>query len=291
VTEAAARSLTVEGLRLSYRVAGEGPVCVVHPGGPGVGWEYLRLPHLERDFTLVYVEPIGTGESARLPDPNEYTLDRYSSCLAALIAQLESESAWVLGHSHGGFVALQLALTDADLVDGLVLYDTAARTGEEWLAEAMQNIEAFAERHTDRAEAADIIAALDEEATATTDEQLTSVFRRQFPVYFADYWGHEERFAALRESVQMYAGPNRAEDPTPYDIRGDLALIGCPSLVIVGSHDVLMPPRWSEELSDAIPDSELLVLDRSGHFGHLEEPERFADAVRGFVERKSAAAA
>src|SRR5688500_16477108 len=80
-----AHSLTVDGIEQRYHVRGDGPVCVVHPGGPGVSWEPLRLPGVEESNTMVYVEPIGTGDSGRLPQPDSYTLARYATHLRAII--------------------------------------------------------------------------------------------------------------------------------------------------------------------------------------------------------------
>ncbi|WP_280364154.1 alpha/beta fold hydrolase [Nocardia wallacei] len=56
-----------------------------------------------------------------------------------------------------------------------------------------------------------------------------------------------------------------------------------PALVIVGLFDVICGPRWARQLHDLIPDSRLVILENSGHLGHLEEPEGFTDAVRNFV--------
>lgn len=50
--------------RQRYHVFGTGPVCIVHPGGPGIEWEALRMPAIEADLTTIYVEPIGAGEGA-----------------------------------------------------------------------------------------------------------------------------------------------------------------------------------------------------------------------------------
>jgi proline iminopeptidase len=60
------QALSVDGIRQVYHVAGRGPVCVAHSGGPGIHWAYLRSPELEERFTMVYLEPVGTGESGRL---------------------------------------------------------------------------------------------------------------------------------------------------------------------------------------------------------------------------------
>lgn len=56
-----------------------------------------------------------------------------------------------------------------------------------------------------------------------------------------------------------------------------------PTLVAVGSFDVICELRWGRELHELIPDPRLVVLEHSGHPGHLEEPERFAEAIREFI--------
>src|SRR6478735_2965871 len=73
---------------LRYHVAGSGPVCLAHSGGPGIGWEYLRMPGLEDSLTMVYVEPVGTGDSGRLPDPRDYTVATYAHFLHAVVQHL-----------------------------------------------------------------------------------------------------------------------------------------------------------------------------------------------------------
>ncbi|GAA3467378.1 hypothetical protein GCM10018965_019310 [Nonomuraea roseola] len=49
-------TVSIGGVLQRYHVAGAGPVCLVHPGGPGIGWEYLRMPELERHLTVVYLD-------------------------------------------------------------------------------------------------------------------------------------------------------------------------------------------------------------------------------------------
>ena len=61
-----AHSSTVDSIVQRYHVHGAGPVCIVHPGGPGLSWDHMRLRGLEGSNTMVYVEPIGTGTSGRL---------------------------------------------------------------------------------------------------------------------------------------------------------------------------------------------------------------------------------
>jgi proline iminopeptidase len=124
------REITIDGVRQRYHVAGTGPVCVIHSGGPGIAWEYLRMPALEAKLTTVYVEPIGTGQSGRLPvHPHGYTFDRYARFLHGLIAHLDVPKVYLLGHSHGGLVAQRYALTYPGRLAGMILYSSAPSGG------------------------------------------------------------------------------------------------------------------------------------------------------------------
>lgn len=65
-TEPGFHTALINGLTRAYHVHGDGPILVVHPGGPGVDWSYVRMRSLERDVAVVYLEPIGSGASSRL---------------------------------------------------------------------------------------------------------------------------------------------------------------------------------------------------------------------------------
>jgi pimeloyl-ACP methyl ester carboxylesterase len=119
-----AHSFRLGGITQRYHVYGNGPVCVAHPGGPGLFWDYLRMPALEKYLTMVYVEPIGTGESGRLPShPHGYTQDRYSRFLQVLINRLCVTEVYLLGHAHGAHVAAHHARYRAERLAGVILYD------------------------------------------------------------------------------------------------------------------------------------------------------------------------
>lgn len=279
------------GIVQRYHVHGRGPVCVAHSGGPGIFYEYLRMPALEEHLTMVYVEPVGTAEDSRLPShPHGYTRERYSRFLQVLINRLGVSKVHLLGHSHGAFVAAYHALYRPEQVAGVVLYEGAPVTGPEHGAEAGRMVEAFAAQHADHPELPDVLAAFGAMSTISGDEQTLAVARGVLPSYFADYWGNEERLAPFRDAVRATYISGLDEDLVPEVIDDRAALKGLepPALVIVGRHDVICGPRWGFELDELIPDSQLLVLENSGHMGHVEEPEVFAEAVRAFVLRTRA---
>ncbi|MEU8951573.1 alpha/beta hydrolase [Streptomyces sp. NPDC048489] len=285
-TAAGTHTVEIDGVTQRYHVYGTGPVCVAHSGGPGIDWEYLRMPALERDLTMVYPEPVGSGASGRLPShPHGYTRSRYSRFLGGLIDHLGAPEVHLLGHSHGGFVAQYHALHHPERVAGVILYESAPLTGPEHMAEAMRLVEAFAERHAGHPGLPEVLASFQAIPTISDDGEMTAVARGLLPSYFADFWGREAEFAPFRASVRATHISGLAEDLTPdvIDDRADLGALTVPALIVVGRHDVICGVRWSEELHRLIPGSELLVLENSGHFGHLEEPEAFASAVTRFV--------
>ncbi|MFI8008054.1 alpha/beta fold hydrolase [Streptomyces sp. NPDC086010] len=119
-------SFEVGGIIQRYHVHGSGPVCVVHPGVPGADWTRLRAPALEKHLTMVYVEPIGTGASGRLPShPHGYTRDRYSRFLELLINNLGVRRVHLLGHAHGALVAAHHAVHRPERLAGVVLHEGA----------------------------------------------------------------------------------------------------------------------------------------------------------------------
>ena len=283
---AGTHTVEIDGVAQRYHVHGTGPVCVAHSGGPGIVWEYLRMPALERHLTIVYPEPIGSGASGRLTShPHGYTRPRYSRFLGALIEHLGVPEVHLLGHSHGGFVAQYHALHRPERVAGVILYDSAPLTGPEHAAEAMRLVQLFAARHAGHPGLPEVLAAFQAIPTISDDPQTTAVARGLLPSYFADYWGREEEFAPLRASVRAayISGLDENLSPDVIDDREALGSLTVPTLVVVGRHDVICGVRWAEELHRLIPGSELLILENSGHFGHLEEPEAFSPAVTRFV--------
>ncbi|MFJ2394493.1 alpha/beta fold hydrolase [Streptomyces sp. NPDC087843] len=279
-------TVEIDGVAQRYHVHGTGPVCVAHSGGPGIDWAYLRMPALERHLTMVYSEPIGSGASGRLPShPHGYTRPRYSRFLGALVEHLGAPEVHLLGHSHGGFVVQYHALHHPERVAGVILYESAPLTGPEHGAEAMRLVQLFAARHADHPGLPEVLAAFQAIPTISDDVRMTAVAKGLLPSYFADYWGREEEFAPFRASVRAahISGLDENLSPDVIDDREDLDSLSVPALVVVGRHDVICGVRWAEELHRLIPGSDLLILENSGHFGHLEEPEAFARAVTRFV--------
>ncbi|MEU4157781.1 alpha/beta fold hydrolase [Actinoplanes sp. NPDC026670] len=267
---------TAGGTRLAYHLAGDGPVMIAHPGGPGVEYSYLRFPQLEKTFTMVYVEPAGTGASDPLPEHATYA-GTYAGLLHELVEHLAVPRVYLFGHSHGGVVAQQYALDHPDRVAGLVLYSSTPVTDDDFWAAGSRQAAAYPQRHPDVPEAAGAAAALEAPLLAETDAAKTARMRAGLPVYFADFWGRRAEFQPLRDAMRTWLVDFGT---TAIDHRPRLPEITAPTLVITGRHDFICGPEWAAALHTGIAGSRLVILENSGHFGHLEEPGTFAAEVR-----------
>jgi proline iminopeptidase len=262
----------VDGITLRYHVYGAGPVCVAHPGGPGIAWDYLRSAALERRLTMVYLEPAGTGDSGRLSThPHGYTRDLYSGHLAALIDRLPLRRVHLLGHSHGGFLAQYHAIHRPDQLAGVVLYESAAATGPEFGAEVERRVGELTDRYAGHPLLPGVMKAFAEMPDIVDDEMMVRVARGIIPAYIASYWADPNPWTTFRNTTRAtyISGLDEYGAVDPIDDRTALPTLRIPTLVVVGRFDVICGVRWAEELHDLIPGSRLLILEDSAHFGHL----------------------
>ncbi|XVV09784.1 alpha/beta fold hydrolase [Actinoplanes sp. CA-131856] len=279
--------IDVDGVAQRYHVRGSGPeVCVAIPGGPGLSWEYLRMPAVERRVRVVYVEPLGTGASGRLPShPDGYTRPVYAKALDRVLDRLGRERVHLLGHCHGGLVAQYYALRHPERLAGLILHMSSPVTGPEQSAETRHQLDRFVRRNQWNPALPAVLDALHAIQDAADDRALTAATRDALPAQFAHYWARRDELSGLRPKIRR----SYLSAPEPIDDRADLPGMRVPTLVTAGMYDIIGGTRWARELHSLIPYARLLLLARSGHLGHIEEPERFAEGVLDFVAATPAA--
>ncbi|WP_394840352.1 alpha/beta hydrolase [Pendulispora rubella] len=262
---------------------------MAHPGGPGGGWGYLRMPEVEKFATVVYIEPIGTGASARLPNPADYGRERDTATVEGLRAHLGLENVVLLGHSYGGFVALDYALAYPNHLRGLVLYDTAPTTGPDF----QKDVEANKKWFENEPWYADATSALSDVRKAESDEELTTTFRRAVPLYVANWTERHKEFEASAPPLLLYLeraqrrkahGPPADKPSKPFDVRPRLGEIQVPTLILVGQKDFICSEKMANVMHQGIPGSRLVVFERIGHLAHSESPAEHARALRVFLD-------
>jgi proline-specific peptidase len=282
---------TQDGRTLAYQRVGSGPAVVCHGGGPGFSSLYLgNLGGLDERLELILLDPRGTGDSDRPADSSAYAIEDYVDDVEELRRHLGLERLNLLGHSHGGVVAIAYAARHPGRVERLILASTLARwaSGQE---EAMQ--EAMAS-HADEPWYADAKAALEAEQAGefATDEEMYELAFREFPFYFARYddaaRDYVETLRADSTNADTLRYFNQEIFPT-FDLRPELESITAPTLVIAGADDFITGPPSASEIEQGLADVSKVIIPHCGHFVFIEAREAFGEAVASFLGVPAAA--
>jgi proline iminopeptidase len=233
-------TVRLNGLRLWYRVSGQGPVCLMpSPGwGPSADLYFRTLKPLERRFTIVYFDPRGTGRSERPKAATEYTWDHLVADLDALRAHLKQDKVWMMGHSEGGMQIMHYASRYPDRVQGLILLATMAV-----MRPADPSVIARALRRKDEPWFPEVMKAY-QAGFPKTDEEMAAQQRKLLPMLWADparIEKHQEHFAATSMSVDAWRGMQASRNQG-FDLTGELRRVTAPALIVAGDKDILCPP-------------------------------------------------
>ena len=274
-------SAQINDLNLWYKISGDGPVCILPtPGwGPSSELYFLNLTPLEKLFTMVYLDTRGSGRSER-PELDEYTMSNFAADIEGIRRHLGVERIWLMGHSEGGPMVLHYAIAHPDRVTGLILVDVTVedtsqdperskrmqtRQGEPWFDAAMKQ---WGEM-------------------PTTQEEFEAYTKAIMPFFFASIENlekHEEVFAQTSMSFHASQGQVYSER-SPGELIPRLPEMDIPTLIIVGMDDFICTPSAAEFLHSKISHSQLLVIEKAGHFPWLEQPEQFFGGIRKFLPK------
>jgi pimeloyl-ACP methyl ester carboxylesterase len=187
----------------------------------------------------------------------------------------------VLGHSHGGVVAIAYAAAYPAHVRKLVVLNSLVRLHAEEMEALM--LRRRAEPWYD-----DARLALDQESAGEyeTDDELAAIADRFWPMYFAHF---DERARHYLDACVTGERPNR--DPLrvfddgieTWDLRPELGRVQAPALVVTGGEDFICGPTCAEDIASGIAGAREVVLDDCGHFTFVEARERLHEEVARFL--------
>jgi proline iminopeptidase len=278
---------TDDGLRLYYRLLGEGRDTVVIPAACLLHEDLYPLANGRR---LLFYDRRGRGRSDRDPNPENIWTDYELRDLETVRQHIGLAQIALLGWSVVGAIAALYAATHPDRVKRLVMmcplaprcpapYDDpvaveakeAARIDPD-AAKRLREMMASGE-HVEKAE-------------WFCREFQRVILPRQMgrpealqrmksdPCACPNEWWHN-----LHAHHQMHYPP---ETRSNYDWRERVGQVSAPALVVHGTED-LIPLEASREWVTTLPQARLLTVQGSGHFPHLEAPEVFFPALESFL--------
>jgi proline iminopeptidase len=265
------------GAELFYEVIGDGRELMLMHGGLGLDHSYFRpwLDPLADRCRLIYFDHSGNGRSLRPQGFDGVTHATWADEADALRAHLGHERLVLLGHSYGGFIALEYALRHPDRLAGLILLCTTPAF------DYPEVIVANAQRRG-TPEQVTAVEALGK--PAATDEDFRLLWNTIAPLYFRHY--DPALGAAIDAQTRYSAGAfNHAFGvclPT-YNLVGRLPAIATPTLVLAGRDDWITPPAQAERIHAGLPNAELVIFEESGHFPFVEEQPAFLQVVGDWI--------
>lgn len=272
----------INGVKLAFHVIGQGPPLIVVAPGWGVGSSYLRrgwLP-LTRERSMIFLDPRGSGRSDRPRDSAAMSCREMANDIDGIRQILGLDTVDIIGHSHGGAIAIEFAARYPEHVDRMVLVDSQLMG---FGAEAVVAGFVEAARDDRRYRRAARHAGL---PVPRTDKAFARFLANLLPMYFFN------PRPVLAQCLDHLAGRIRAdtfhalaaaERALSLNQAAILHQIRSKTLILVGRHDWICPVEVSERIRAGIHSSTIEVFESSGHFPWLEEPEHFFPIVADFL--------
>jgi 3-oxoadipate enol-lactonase len=254
--------------RLHYEERGQGPVIVLIHGLAGdlSAWRD-QVEALSSDYRVIAFDNRGAGSSVQVDEPE--STEAMAGDTLELMDALDAERAQVVGRSMGGAIAQHMALRAPERVQSLVLCASFARLdplGERVLSN-MRDVLEWRGSWVDH-------------ARHSVANFVSADFYNRSPEAIARIEaliGGESRLPAC------YVAQNHA--CLEHDTLDRLGDITCPTLVLNGGRDPICSPTCTGWMVERLPNVEAVEFEESSHFFLIEQPERFASLLEGWLAR------
>jgi len=253
-----------DGAALFYHDSGTGqPLVLVHAFPLHSAMWHPQIAALNDHYRIIAPDLRGFGASELGQAPT--SLAPYADDLAALLDHLGLDQVVLGGLSMGGYIALEFVRSHATRLTGLILADTRAGADSEDGKRGRETNARLAESNGAMAVGETMLPRL-------VAAHAPDVLRAEIRTIIAENTSAAGTAAALR---------SMAARPDSTDL---LTTITIPTLIIVGSEDLLTPPAEAHRLHAGIAGSQLIEIPNVGHLSNLEAPAAFNAAVQAFLD-------
>ncbi len=271
------RWVHVDGAPVNVIDIGSGdPVLLIHGlGGSWPNW-LEQLPVLAATHRTIAFDLPGFGASPMPPLP--VTIPGYARTVAGLMDALDLPSAAIVGNSMGGEISAELALEAPERVQRLVLVSPAG-VSTAHVARRLPAIRA----------AYPAVSALAAWVGANADQVVRRPRLRAAALSLVATRSREIAAEFAAEQIRGVGKPGfmpalEALIVHSQTLRERLPDIGCPTLVVWGDQDPVVPVRDAEVFASQIPGARKVIWSQTGHVAMFERAAEFNALLQGFLD-------
>jgi pimeloyl-ACP methyl ester carboxylesterase len=247
--------LNLDGTLVSYYRFGEGKTNLVFLHGwrsNGLVWKNITDNMDLRKYSIYLLDLPGFGDS---PNPKKtFTILDYSNTVFKFIQKLELKSITIVGHSFGGRVTIKLSALHPELIEKIILVDSAG-------------------------------------VRLTGSNKYKSVAKIAKPFFKPKFMQGIRKKIYQTIGAEDYVETPELKETFVNIISEDLTRfmprIIQPTLIIWGAEDTETPLLYAEIMNQAIKGSRLEIFESAGHFSFLDQPELFARELNSFLNESA----
>ena len=264
------RFARVNGVRLAYRMQGEGPPLVLIMGYrlSSEAWPVAFVEALARQFTVITLDNRGTGQSDK--PVTGYAIANMARDVFGLLSELRISNTYLLGYSMGGAIAQEFVRQFPARVRGLVLCATMcggprATYARQSVVRVMRNLDGL-----------------------TPEEAARRIWKVTYaPYYLADNWElvENQMLREIAHPTPLHAADLQFQAFAEFDGSKALADISRPTLLLTGEFDELISSQNSRMMVKLIRGAELIVIPGCGHRVIWEATDECTSIVSRFLLR------
>ena len=266
LNEIETKKIRVDDIEMAYKMFGKGsPILLINGySAPLDFWDLTLLKRLSSNHKVITFDNRGVGNTT--VGNKTFSIPQFAQDTSKFLDALKIKKADIIGWSMGGMIAQELALSNPEKVEKLIIYASICG-GNQSVPPSPEVLKIFSNQ------------------SGNTMERL----QKFLPVLFPEQWRHDNPnflYDLPKSSEQTTINTLNKQTEAITNWTGTCNRLGNitqPTMVLVGTDDVLTSPANSILITEKIPGAWLIQIRGGGHAMMMQYPEKFSNIVETFL--------
>jgi len=266
LNEIETKKIRVDDIEMAYKMFGKGsPILLINGySAPLDFWDLTLLKRLSSNHKVITFDNRGVGNTT--VGNKTFSIPQFAQDTSKFLDALKIKKADIIGWSMGGMIAQELALSNPEKVEKLIIYASICG-GNQSVPPSPEVLKVFSNQ------------------SGNTMERL----QKFLPVLFPEQWRHDNPnflYDLPKSSEQTTINTLNKQTEAITNWTGTCNRLGNitqPTMVLVGTDDVLTSPANSILITEKIPGAWLIQIRGGGHAMMMQYPEKFSNIVETFL--------